>query len=187
VGKGKDEIKVVIGAGEYNNNPGWIHTQEDELNLIDINTWKGRFDNHSITAILAEHVWEHLTYEEGVNAAQLCFQFLKPSGYIRCAVPDGFFPNEDYQNIVKVGGPGPKDHPAASHKIVHTYRTLTKLFEEVGYKVNLLEYCDEGGNFHFNDWNPEDGVIFRSKKFDPRNQDRLRFPSIILDATKPSE
>ena len=22
------EIKLVIGAGEYNNNPGWLHTQE---------------------------------------------------------------------------------------------------------------------------------------------------------------
>ncbi|SPU10804.1 Uncharacterised protein [Niallia circulans] len=31
----KDEtIKIGIGAGEYRNNPGWIHTQEDELNLL---------------------------------------------------------------------------------------------------------------------------------------------------------
>ncbi|MFS0779387.1 SAM-dependent methyltransferase [Neobacillus sp. 3P2-tot-E-2] len=186
MGKRKEEIKVVIGAGEYNNNPGWIHTQEDELNLIDIHTWKGRFDEHSITAILAEHVWEHLTYEEGVNAAKLCFEFLKPSGYIRCAVPDGFFPNEEYQNIVKVGGPGPKDHPVASHKIVHNYKTLSKMFESAGYKVNLLEYCDEYGNFHFNEWDGKDGVIFRSKRFDSRNQgDQLLFPSLIIDAIKP--
>ena len=27
----QDEIRVVIGAGEYVNNPRWIHTQE-ELN-----------------------------------------------------------------------------------------------------------------------------------------------------------
>jgi predicted SAM-dependent methyltransferase len=181
------EIKIVIGAGEYINNPGWVHTQEEELNLLDEPTWSKKFGRSSITAILAEHVWEHLTYDEGLAAAELCKKFLKPSGYIRCAVPDGYFPDEEYQNIVKIGGPGPKDHPAASHKIVHTYHTLTKLFEEAGYKVNLLEYCDEGGNFHFNDWNPEDGVIFRSKKFDPRNQDRLRFPSLILDAIKPSE
>lgn len=182
----KGENKVVIGAGEYNNNPGWIHTQEDELNLIDTNTWKGMFDKHSITAILAEHVWEHLTYEEGVRAAQLCFEFLKPSGYIRCAVPDGFFPNEEYQNIVKVGGPGPKDHPVASHKIVHNYKTLSKMFESAGYIVNLLEYCDEDGNFHFNEWAGKDGVIFRSKRFDPRNQgDKLLFPSLIIDAIKP--
>ena len=24
-----DDVRVVIGAGVYNNNPGWIHTQEE--------------------------------------------------------------------------------------------------------------------------------------------------------------
>lgn len=176
---------MVIGAGEYNNNPGWIHTQENELNLTDVSTWSDKFDRGSIKAMLAEHVWEHLTYEEGINAAKICYQYLKPSGYIRCAVPDGYFPDEEYQNMVKVGGPGPLDHPAASHKIVHNYRTLTSMFEAVGFEVNLLEYCDDDGNFHAYDWDGKDGVIFRSKKFDPRNQgDKLVFPSLIVDAIK---
>jgi predicted SAM-dependent methyltransferase len=69
------------------------------------------FTHNSITAILAEHVWEHLTFEEGVQAAKNCYKYLKPGGYVRCAVPDGYFPDEEYQNIVKIGGPGPKDHP----------------------------------------------------------------------------
>lgn len=181
----KPEIKIVIGAGPYNNNPGWIHTQEDELNLLDENTWKERFPPNSISAILAEHVWEHLSWEEGLDAAKLCFKYLKPSGYIRCAVPDGFFLDEDYQNMIKVGGPGPKDHPAASHKIVYNFKTLSQLFEATGYRVSLLEYCDEEGKFHSQPWLGADGVIFRSKQFDPRNQgDQLKFPSLILDAIK---
>jgi predicted SAM-dependent methyltransferase len=178
------EIKIVIGAGEYINNPGWVHTQEEELNLLDETTWSKKFDSNTITAILAEHVWEHLTFEEGMDAAKNCHKYLRPSGYVRCAVPDGYFPDKEYQNIVKIGGPGPKDHPAASHKIVHNYHTLTKLFEAAGFQVNLLEYCDEEGNFHFKEWNPEDGVIFRSKKFDPRNREQMRAPSLILDAIK---
>lgn len=178
--------KVVIGAGKFINNHGWIHSDKEELNLLDENTWQDRFDKNSIKAILAEHVWEHLTYEEGLTAAQICFKYLKPSGYIRCAVPDGYFPDESYQNIVKVGGPGPKEHPAASHKIVHNYKTLVKMFETVGYKVELLEYCDEEGNFHQSYWDGVDGVIFRSKKYDPRNQgNTLVFPSLIVDAVKP--
>ena len=28
------EIKLVIGAGEYNNNLGWLHTNEEDLNLL---------------------------------------------------------------------------------------------------------------------------------------------------------
>lgn len=176
----------MIGAGEYNNNPGWLHTQEEELNVWDETTWQHRFEPNSITAILAEHVWEHLAYEEGVAAAENCFNYVKPSGYIRCAVPDGYFPDESYQNIVQVGGPGPKDHPAASHKFVFTYHTIIDLFESAGFEVELLEYCDEDGTFYQQDWDGADGVIFRSKKYDPRNQgERLAFPSLIIDARKP--
>ncbi|MGE6753822.1 class I SAM-dependent methyltransferase [Rossellomorea sp. NPDC071047] len=180
-----NEIKIVIGAGEYVNNPGWIHTQEEDLNLLDESTWENKFHESSVDALLAEHVWEHLTYEEGLEASKLCMKYLKPSGYIRCAVPDGYFPDESYQRIVQVGGPGPKDHPAASHKIVHNYHTLTRMFETVGFEVTLYEYFDEEGTFHQNHWDGSDGVIFRSKKFDPRNQgERLAFPSLIIDAVK---
>ena len=180
-----EEIKLVIGAGEYHNNPGWIHTQEKDLHLLDEEMWNNRFEPNSIHAILAERVWEHLTFEEGIEAAKICFKFLKQSGYIRCAVPDGFFHNEAYQNIVQIGGPGPKDHPAASHKIVHNYKTLRAMFETAGFEVRLLEYCDENGIFHDNEWEGADGIIFRSKKCDPRNQgNQLVFPSLIVDAIK---
>lgn len=180
------EIKVVVGAGASNNNPGWIHTQEDELNLLVKDDWDLRFSPNSITAILAEHVWEHLTYDDGIQAAKNCYEYLKSGGYIRCAVPDAYFPNEWYQNIVKVGGPGPKDHPAASHKIVHSYITLTNMFESAGFHVKLLEYCDENGKFHYNYWDETKGYIYRSQRFDHRNQSgQLGFVSLILDAIKP--
>jgi predicted SAM-dependent methyltransferase len=180
-----EEIKIVIGAGEYNNNPGWLHTQETELDLLDDTEWKKKFTAESITAILAEHVWEHLSYEEGMTAAKICYRYLKLGGYIRCAVPDGFFKDKDYQHIVQVGGPGPEDHPASGHKIVHTYKTLTNMFIEAGFTISKLEYCDEEGHFHTLDWSGEDGVIFRSKKYDPRNQgEKLVFPSLIVDAVK---
>lgn len=178
-------IKVVVGAGKYSNNPGWIETQEEELSLLNAKTWETKFTKGSISAILAEHVFEHLTYGEGIEAAKLCYRYLKPSGYVRCAVPDGYFPDETYQKIVQVGGPGPSDHPAATHKIVHNYHTLSEIFETAGFEINLLEYCDEKGNFHYHEWNKADGVIFRSKKCDPRNQgDTLAFPSLIIDAIK---
>ena len=181
-----EEVRVVIGAGVYNNNPGWIHTQEEELGLLDKKQWIERFNDNSVTAILAEHVWEHLTYEEGIEAAKNCYDFLKYSGYIRCAVPDGYFPDEDYQNGVQIGGPGPKDHICASHKIVHNYKTISKMFEAAGFEVRLLEYFDENGAFHLQDWDGEKGVIFRSKKYDPRNQgDEIVFASLIVDAIKP--
>ena len=104
-------MRLIIGAGETKIN-GWISTQENELNIVDYNNWKQLFKESSIELILAEHVWEHLSFEDGVQAASNCYKFLKPGGKIRCAVPDKNFNNDWYQNMVQVGGPGPKDHPA---------------------------------------------------------------------------
>lgn len=179
------KTKVVVGAEGYNNNPGWLHTNEEELNLVRRETWRDKFQPNSLSVILAEHVWEHLSYEEGIEAAKICYEFLIENGYIRCAVPDAFFPDEEYQQGVQVGGPGPLDHPAASHKIVHNYKTITSMFESAGFQVRLLEYCDENGKFHYNDWNEKDGFIYRSKRFDHRNRDnQLGFVSLIVDAVK---
>jgi predicted SAM-dependent methyltransferase len=179
------DLKVVIGAGEYNKGEDWIHTQEEELSLLNEEDWKKRFSRESISAILSEHVWEHLTYEEGIRAAKMCYTYLKPGGYIRCAVPDGFFPNKEYQNGVKIGGPGPKDHPAASHKIVYNYYSITTMFEAAGFTVKLLEYCDEDGEFHYNTWDEKMGFIYRSKRFDHRNKGlQLASISLIVDAVK---
>jgi predicted SAM-dependent methyltransferase len=181
-----EEVKVVVGAGGYNNNPEWLTTRESELNLLNREDWARMFAHNSVSAILAEHVWGHLDCEEGVLAAAHCFEFLKPGGYVRCAVPDGYFPNEEYQRGVQVGGPGPKDHPAASHKMVHNYVTLSTMFEAAGFEVQLLEYCDEDGVFHANEWDEKDGFIYRSKRFDHRNsQGNLGFVSLIIDAKKP--
>lgn len=61
------------------------------MNLLSLESWNKLSEPESIEALLAEHVWEHLTYEEGIIAAKHCYQFLKPGGYIRCAVPDKNF------------------------------------------------------------------------------------------------
>jgi hypothetical protein len=64
--------------------------------------------------------------------------------------------------MIQIGGPGPSDHPAADHKFVHTYRTFVPIFEEAGFIVDLLEYCDENGRFHYHQWDQKTGPIYRS-------------------------
>lgn len=39
----KEEIRVVVGAGGYNNNPEWIQTEETELNLLKRGNWEKSF------------------------------------------------------------------------------------------------------------------------------------------------
>lgn len=178
-------LNIIIGAGEQSYE-GWIATNQEDLDLLQPDMWKQRFGNRLADAFLCEHVWEHLTESQGREAAKLCFKYLKPNGYLRCAVPDANFPNDEYQAMVKIGGPGPKDHPAADHKIVYEYQLFSEIFSSVGFEVDLLEYCHESGRFHYNQWSFEQGRIYRSLLSDHRNKDgELGFTSLILDARKP--
>lgn len=180
-------IRVIIGASsqEY---PGWIRTQENDLSLLRREDWAARFSPGSIDRLLAEHVWEHLDPKDAAIAARIVFDYLRPGGWLRLAVPDGLFPDEAYQRLVQVGGPGPVDHPAASHKIVYDYRTLPAVFEEAGFEVRMLEWWDENGNFHAESWDERDGFIYRSARFDHRNRDgEYRFTSLIIDAVRPGQ
>lgn len=179
-------MKVIIGAGRTVQE-GWISTQETELDVLKRSDFERWFENEKADAFLAEHVWEHMTLEEGEKAAKHCFDFLKPGGYMRVAVPDRYFRNDWYQNMVKVGGNGDPNHPSYTHKIVYDYRQFKALFERAGFTVELLEYCDENGDFHFVYWNEADGRIGRSLRFDTRNSmEKLGMVSIIIDAKKPS-
>lgn len=179
-------MKVILGAGKTVL-PGWVSTQEAELNLLNIADFQRLFSREKPTAFLAEHVWEHMSYEEGCQAAKNCFKFLAEGGYLRVAVPDGNFRNAWYQNMVKVGGNGDPTHPAYTHKIVYDYRRFAEVFLQAGFEVELLEWCDEEGQFHYRAWNEADGRIGRSLRFDTRNRDgKLGMVSIILDAKKPA-
>lgn len=178
-------LNVILGAGSQVWE-GWCPTQREELDLTSRTTFERYFGDRLADAFLCEHVWEHLTLAQGRAAARLCFDFLKPGGFLRCAVPDANFPDEVYQHTVQVGGPGPAGHPAADHRIVYDAHLFRTVFENAGFEVELLEYCDQQGRFHAHGWDVTTGPIYRSLRLDHRNRNgRLGFVSIILDARKP--
>jgi predicted SAM-dependent methyltransferase len=173
--------KLIVGSGSTFQK-GWVSTDIDCLNLLNTNDWERFFSKRKIDVILAEHVWEHLTFKEGIIAAKNCFKYLKKNGYVRVAVQDGLNPNSGYINWVKPGGIGPG---AEDHKILYTYKKLKNVFKKAGFKVKLLEYFDEQKKFHYVHWDPRKGMINRSKRFDKRNKGgKLNYTSIILDAIK---
>lgn len=175
-------LRIILGAGGLKQK-GWISTEQKFLDLLREETWRKYFKPNSIDAILAEHVWEHLDDNQGVIAAKICYKYLKKNGYLRIAVPDGYHPSDDYIQQVKPKGTG---SGAEDHKVLYNYISLKKLFENIGFKINLLEYFDKKNQFHFTQWDPNDGFIMRSKRFDKRNQyGKLLYTSIILDAIKP--
>jgi predicted SAM-dependent methyltransferase len=178
-----NNCKIVLGSGGISEK-GWIPTDIDVLNILKPENWEHYFHHNpnSINAILAEHVWEHLTKDEAIHAAKMCYKYLSTGGYLRVAVPDGYNPSKVYIDRVKPGGSG---IGSDDHKILFTYKMLKEVFESAGFQVTLLEYFDENGEFHFTDWDPADGMVIRSKRFDPRNKnDELNYTSIIIDAHK---
>lgn len=176
--------RVIIGASDQEY-PGWIRTQESDLRLHVRSDWEQRFAPASISHLLAEHVWEHLDPAEARESARIVADYLVPGGRFRVAVPDGLMPNEEYQRNVQVGGPGPADHPAASHKVVYDYRTIAAPFIEAGLDVTFLEWWDERGAFHAEPWDSADGFIYRSIRFDHRNTGPVPgFTSLIVDVMR---
>ena len=173
--------RIVVGASEVYE-AGWIPTDVDYLNLLRPADWERFFAKDCLAAILAEHVWEHLTPDEGLRAARICREYLRPGGYLRLAVPDGFNPDPAYREWVRPGGSGPG---ADDHKALYTHESLGRLLSEAGLQVETLEYFDAAGQFHATDWKPEDGMIHRSLRFDERNHDGiLRYSSLIVDARR---
>ncbi len=171
-----DPIKIIIGSGSIEQ-AGWISTEIYLLDVTREKDWEMYFSKRKIDAIVSEHVWEHLTEDAAYIATNLCFKYLKKGGYIRIAVPDGFHPDKDYIEQVKVG--------ANAHKVLYNYKTLKSLFEKAGFEVDLLEYHNENNEFIYKDWQESNGLITRSKNHDSRNQNgKIVYTSIIFDAYK---
>ncbi|MBD3306659.1 hypothetical protein GF348_09790 [candidate division KSB3 bacterium] len=178
----RQPIKIVIGAnGKYQG--GWLPTEVYMLDITNPDDWARYFAENNIDSLLAEHVWEHLTKMEGIRAAELCHRYLRPGGYLRVAVPDGMFPDPKYIDLVKPGG----SHASAKyHKVLYTYKTFRDIFESVDFDVELLEYFDEKGRFHYREWNLDEGLINRSARFYDGGHifGEFGYRSIILDARK---
>ena len=174
-------VNMVVGS-MYSLYKNWIHSDIETLNLLKKSDWEEYFQENTLDKILAEHVWEHLTEDEGKLAFQHCFTYLKPGGFLRVAVPDGFNPSEEYIEYVKPGGTG---NGADDHKILYNYKLMSDFLINIGFEVKLLEYFDENGKFHKFPWKPEDGMIRRSADYDSRNQNgKLGYTSLIIDAYK---
>jgi predicted SAM-dependent methyltransferase len=173
--------RIIIGTSGVRQN-SWIPTDMEYLNLLNPTDWSAFFEPGSIDAILAEHVWEHLTEADALKAAENCFHYLKPGGYLRLAVPDGFHPDPVYIEATRPGGSG---LGSDDHKVHYNYQSLSELLKKAGFTIEFLEYFDESGEFHFQDWDRNAGMVWRSKRFDERNQKgKLNYTSVILDARK---
>lgn len=180
----RDPIRIVIGATahEVSNQTNvfgdWIPFTVNELDVLSREDFVFYFgQTNSIDAIVAEHVFEHLSLGDAVWAFQLCREFLKDDGgYLRIAVPDWFsyMPQElAYKTIADI------KHQHHTQLNVHSLTHLLKTFSGFA-KVVPREFSLDDGSFWYRPLNPLRGKIRRSLCFSSLS----RPPSLIVDAFK---
>lgn len=153
---GDGEVRVIIGSGSQRLE-GWLATDIDKLNIVEESSWRRLFKPGSIDRLLAEHVFEHLSLRELRDALAHIHRYMKPGGMLRLAVPDAFHPSRYYYNLVKPGG----WETPYEHMLFLEHEMLSRVANEIGFEVRLIEYFDDSGIFHGTNYRSEDGVIQR--------------------------
>ena len=180
-------VRIIIGAGEQRW-PGWIATHRETLDLLRPEDWAASFGRRLVDAFLCEHVWGAPDRGRGTGGRPDC----ATSGSnraatcaARCPMPISRMRNTSASP--GSAGPARKTTRAADHKIVYDRQRFADVFIQAGFAVDLLEYCDEQGRFHYHQWSPDQGPVYRSLRLDHRNREgKLGFVSLIIDAHKPA-
>jgi len=154
-------MKIIIGAAETSQ-LDWYSTNEQWLDITNTNHWKRLFHGRRLlTHVLAEHVFEHLTSEGAAKALNHIADHLISGGRVRIAVPDGYHPDEEYRRHVDIGGIGAD---ALDHKQFFNADSLTDIFTNSGFEVELIEGYDKAGTLICRSWRKEDGFVQRSRQ-----------------------
>ena len=150
-------MQIIVGAGGTAF-PGWRSFNQEDLDIRNPMAWSSLFLPNSLDSILADHVWEHLTYPEGLAAARNAERYLKSGGLLRIAVPDGNHPHPGYLEWVRPGNWINGD----DHKVLYTAQSLSGLLQIAGFRPVIRETFDGMGNLWRSDIDPRDGYLYRS-------------------------
>lgn len=174
-----NELKVNLGAGSTSYHD-WISTEFTDVDASSERDWRRYFEPGSIKNILAEHVWEHMTAEQGLAAARMVHRFLSKGGCFRVAVPDRNHPSPDYYDDCK------PDPFILGHKVFFDQDQMVGLLRAAGFsEVTPIEWWDASGRFNEVPWDDERGHINRSARNCTRNiNGSLTYTSLIVDAVK---
>jgi predicted SAM-dependent methyltransferase len=180
-----NELKIILGAATTYQK-GWLSTNEQWFDIRYENNWKKLFKKKGlISNLMAEHVFEHLTYDELDNTLNHANHYLKKGGKLRFAVPDGYNPSEEYIKNVNINGIGAD---AQDHKQLLNIDILNKLLIRNNFSCNILEGY-KNNELIQNKFNDFDGFIIRTRKRKNINLDPDWFfddsgTSLIVDAIK---
>jgi predicted SAM-dependent methyltransferase len=157
--------RVYIGASDVRL-VGFTAYEYKDLDVTKSEHFQKLFCPESIDVFHSEHTFEHISYENSLQAFKLFHQYLKPGGYVRVAVPGGHYRGKLH-----------KRHPLdIQHGHIAFWNTtvITEYFKQAGFqKVELREY-HEGTTCHVNQWDRCGGFVRRSFLHDKRNDAVVR-------------
>jgi predicted SAM-dependent methyltransferase len=155
-----EKIKIIVGAAETYQ-PGWYSTNQQWLDITKHSDWDKVFQGKRlISHVVAEHVFEHLTYEECGEALANISAHMVDHARIRIAVPDGYHPDPTYQANVGIAGTGAD---AADHKQLLNVDVLNNLLRESGFEPKMVEGYDRTHRLVSRPYSSDDGFIRRSR------------------------
>src|SRR5262249_54496828 len=173
------DLKINLGAG-LTAYEGWISVEFTEVDAADDRDWWRYFVPNTVSNVLSEHVWEHMTAEHGLAAARCVHKYLQEGGCFRVAVPDRNHPSPEYHDDCK------PDPFILGHKEFYDKNQMVDLLMSAGFsKVTPIEWWDSSGKFNKMPWGDERGHVNRSAHNEPLNAGgNLVYTSLIVDAFK---
>lgn len=85
-----DFSALQIGAGPHHKLPGWLKTDLDpSWTTVYLDATKRfPFADDTFDYIVAEHIIEHISYEEALRMVRECYRVLRKCGVVRISTPD---------------------------------------------------------------------------------------------------
>ena len=138
-----DPLRLNIGAGgtEYT---GWISLEHRVLDITSRSQWRSLLGKRMAANILAEHVFEHLYYQDAMRAFNYIAEYMAPGGVFRFAVPDGNHPSAYVRELT---GPQGTERGAEDHKYFYTIGDIPEIERLTGLHAEPLEYFSADGVF----------------------------------------
>ena len=141
-------LNLDIGSGStFSLLNNFVCTDIHNFNLLNKPQMRNFLIDYKIRHVLAEHIFEHLSSEEMIQAIKNLNEFMEIGSRIRIDVPDGYNPSREYISNVCIGGKGPGAH---DHKQLLDHDLISNLFNQnfPNQKIKFIEYFDKNGVFH---------------------------------------